>query len=97
MGQEAIVRTGHETTDLFILTFVGNPGETVTLSLSDLENTYCTIAGSDLNPASAESITVTASNTENSGKKAVIGIDPNIPDGWRKNHKIFSKSFEIRA
>lgn len=63
-----------EETDLFVLTFAGEAGKNVTLNLSDLDNTYCTVEGSDLKPTEDKSITVTASSKENAGKDAVIKL-----------------------
>lgn len=63
-----------EQTDLFILTFSGNVGESVTLSLEDLDNTYCTVANTDLKPTEGKSITAYASSKTNEGKKAVITL-----------------------
>ena len=63
-----------EQTDLFILTFEGEAGDSVTLNIADLENTYCTVDGVDLMPAEDESITVTASSESNEGKTATLQL-----------------------
>lgn len=60
--------------DLFIITFSGNPGETVTLNLSDLENTYCNVNGEDRNADGEKEITLTASDKENKGITAGIRL-----------------------
>ena len=61
-------------TDLFILTFAGEAGGGVTLNLDNLDDTYCTVGGNDLKAKENESITVTASRKENSGKQAVVKL-----------------------
>ena len=64
-----------EKEDLFIITFSGNPGDTVTLKLTDLENTYITVDGEDRYPESEEEITLTASEKENEGVEAVVSLE----------------------
>lgn len=64
----------NDETDLFILTFAGESGGGITLSLDNLDDTYCTVGGNDLKAKSNESITVTASTKENSGKQAVVKL-----------------------
>ena len=66
--------TFNNETDLFILTFAGEAGDSVTLNLDDLDNTYCTVGGIDLKAGENKSITVTASAKENSGKQAVVKL-----------------------
>ena len=64
-----------EDTAIFILTFKGNPGEKVTLSLNDnLESTYCKIDGEKLTAISDNTIEVTASDKTNTGKQAVVKL-----------------------
>lgn len=64
----------NDSEDLFIITFTGNADDEITLKLSDLENTYCTVDGADRNADGEASITVTASNKENIGQDAVIRL-----------------------
>lgn len=66
--------TFEEQTDLFILTFSGDEGDSVTLSLNDLDNTYCTVDGSDRVPSQTNSITANASASANEGKSAVVRL-----------------------
>lgn len=61
-------------TDLFILTFEGEPGEKVTLKVGNTESTYCIVGGRDISAADASEITVSASETENNGKTATVRI-----------------------
>lgn len=61
-------------TDLFVLTFSGDPGEKVTLSVDDTDNTYCTVGGSDLKASKSSSITANAVSEANEGKNAVIRL-----------------------
>lgn len=61
-------------TDLFVLTFAGESGESVSLSLGNPDSTYCTVGGKDLKAAKTDPITVTASSKANEGKKAVIRL-----------------------
>lgn len=61
-------------TDLFILTFSGDAGDSLTLSIADTDNTYCTVDGNDLKPSENESITVTASDKANEGKNAALKL-----------------------
>ena len=63
-----------EETDLFILTFAGDAGETVTLRVDDLDNTYCTVDGVDIKASKGTSVTATASSKENEGKEAVVRL-----------------------
>ena len=63
-----------EETDLFVLTFAGDAGETVTLSIDDLDNTYCTVGGGDRKASGKKDITVTASSAANEGKEAVVRL-----------------------
>lgn len=64
------------TTDLFVLTFEGEPGDTVKLTLEDPdeENTYCIIDGEQLNAAESVSITAEASDKAVKGKTATIQL-----------------------
>ncbi len=61
-------------TDLFILTFAGEPGGEVTLKIGNVDSTYCTVSGKDIPAAEASQITVSASETENKGKTATVKI-----------------------
>lgn len=63
-----------EETDLFILTFAGDAGETVTLRVDDLDSTYCTVDGVDFKASGKTSCTATASSKENEGKEAVVRL-----------------------
>lgn len=63
-----------ETTDLFILTFSGNPSDSVTLIMDDFDMTYCTIDGKDIAPTEKEELTVYASEKTNEGKTATVNI-----------------------
>lgn len=63
-----------EVTDLFVLTFSGNAGESVTLRNSNLDRTYCVVGGQDINPSDEASITASASSRTNTGKRAVIKL-----------------------
>lgn len=60
--------------ELFILTFKGKGGDSVTLSLADLDTTYCIIDGEEKYPVENTSITVKASEKENQGKDAVVRL-----------------------
>lgn len=66
---------------LFILTFGGSKdyaGKTVTLSLSDLENTYCTVGtgneSEDRFPSGGDVLELTANKTANVGVEATIRL-----------------------
>lgn len=63
-------------TDLFVLTFEGDPEDTVTLTLEDpdKENTYCIIGGEQYNASEAVSITAAASEKAVEGKTASIQL-----------------------
>lgn len=63
-----------EETDLFILTFEGEAGGSVTLNISDTDNTYCTVGGSDLTAQENGGITVSAASEANEGKEAVVKV-----------------------
>ena len=63
-----------DVTPLFIITFAGKAGETVTLKTDDLDNTYCTINGVDLKPSNGTTLGATASSKQNAGKKAIIKL-----------------------
>lgn len=63
-----------EETDLFVLTFAGDPGDSVTLSLDQLKSTYCVVDGQEKNPAESNEITVQASGKQNEGKQAVVKL-----------------------
>lgn len=62
------------TTDLFVLTFSGEPGETVELVLEDLKDSYFTVDGKDIYPAETNKITASASSQANESKKAVVQL-----------------------
>lgn len=60
--------------DLFILTFTGESGDSVSVSLNT-DSTYCTVDGKDIVPTEKEvSVTAAASSKANSGKKAEIRL-----------------------
>ena len=61
-------------TDLFILTFAGESGGSVTLNIDDLNDTYCTVDGKDLKASENKNITVKAADKANEGKNAVIKL-----------------------
>lgn len=63
-----------EVTDLFVLTFSGNAGESVTLKNSNLDRTYCVVGGQDVKPGAEASVTASASSKTNTGKRAVIKL-----------------------
>lgn len=63
-----------EETDLFILTFAGDAGETVTLSMDDTDNTYCTVDGVDFKASEKTSVTAAAASTANEGRDAVVRL-----------------------
>ena len=61
-------------TDLFILTFTGEAGDSVTVNL-DGDSTYYTVDGKDLLPkTSSVEISANASSKANSGKKAKVTL-----------------------
>lgn len=60
--------------DLFVLTFSGDAGQTVTLNMNDLENTYCTVDGKDIKPDKTASITAAASAAANKSKTAAVRL-----------------------
>ncbi len=60
--------------DMLVLTFSGEPGKSVTLTLSDLENTNFTIDGKEVFPEGGTEITATASEKENRGKTATVKL-----------------------
>lgn len=63
-----------DTTDLFVLTFSGSAGDTVTLSMTDFEGTYCTVDGTDVKPSDSSQITVAASSEANESKTATVRL-----------------------
>lgn len=63
-----------EVTDLFVLTFSGDAGGSVTLKNSNLDRTYCVVGGQDIKPAAEASVTASASSRTNTGKRAVIKL-----------------------
>ncbi len=63
-----------EETDLFILTFSGEPGASVTLRMTDLKNSYCIVDGTEIYPANAQNVTVPASDKANEGKPAKVTL-----------------------
>lgn len=63
-----------DSADLFVLTFAGESGKTVTLNLSSFEDTYCTVNGSDRAADKNAEITVAASDKANEGKNAAIRL-----------------------
>ncbi|MBQ7901604.1 MAG: S-layer homology domain-containing protein [Clostridia bacterium] len=67
-----------EETDLFIITFSGDPGKSVTLSLNDdsAAGTYCAVDGSYVEPAEGaqESETALASAEDNEGIAATVKL-----------------------
>ncbi len=63
--------------DLFVLTFSGEAGDSMTLSLNDLDNTYYiagSINNSEVNPTETTSVTAVGSTTSNSGVEAVVRL-----------------------
>lgn len=60
--------------DLFIVTFAGDAGQTGTVKLSDLKNTYCTVDGSDRFATDTAEISITASKQENKGIQAGVRL-----------------------
>lgn len=60
--------------DLCIITFAGNAGQTATVKLTDLQNTYCTVDGEDRFATDTAEVTLTASEKENKGKKAAVRL-----------------------
>ena len=67
-------------TDLFVLTFEGEPGDSVKLSLEDPdeETTYCIIDDVQYNAAESTSITVEASDKAVQGKTASIKLTMDV-------------------
>lgn len=65
-------------TELCTITFEGEPEKDITLSLNDLENSFCVISPNILSPktnaAEAVSLTVKFSNTTNVGVKATVNV-----------------------
>lgn len=62
------------TTGLFVLTFSGEPGETVELALENLENSYFTVDGKDIRPTKTNKITASANSQANESKNAVVQL-----------------------
>ena len=61
--------------EVFIVTFAGEPGETVTLKVADdLENTYAVIDGQKIAVTAAESGTASASEKGNKSIEAVVKL-----------------------
>lgn len=61
---------------LFIVTFTGDPGDTVTVTV-DAENSYCMTGGAisgTKTPLPTDSLTATASSTSNEGKSAAVKL-----------------------
>lgn len=58
--------------ELFIITFAGEAGKTVTLKAAANDSTYCTVDGTDRFAEQDTELTLTASSKENAGKKAVV-------------------------
>ena len=61
---------------LFIVTFTGDPGDTVTVTV-DAENSYCMTGGAisgTKTPLRSASLTATASSTSNEGKSAAVKL-----------------------
>lgn len=78
--------------DLFILTFAGESGDTVTLSL-DQQNSYCTVGGTDRAAQAAKSITATAAAVANEGKSATVNLTMDrVPDFSGQNEKMLRGS-----
>ncbi len=63
-----------EEEDLFILTFAGEAGKTVTLKTAELDDIYCSVDGVEKHAAESKSQTATASSKANEGKKALITL-----------------------
>lgn len=67
-----------EVTDLFIITFAGNPGDSVTVSINNdsAAGTYCSVDGRYINQASGTDVskTITASSVANEGINAVVKL-----------------------
>ncbi len=65
-------------TDLFILTFAGDVGDEVTLSLDNLNTTYCmlgdSVAGEKIYPAETKEITAAASESANESITAAVKV-----------------------
>ena len=60
--------------ELFIITFAGEAGKTVTLKAAANDSTYCTVDGADRFAEEDTELTLTASSKENAGKKAVVKL-----------------------
>lgn len=71
-----------EITDLFILTFTGDEGDSVTLELDDLSKSYCTVNGNDIHPDKYESVNAYSSDRDNEGKKASIRLVMDVVDDF---------------
>ncbi len=72
--EDSLELTG--TTPFCIITFEGNPGDTVQMWVDDLDLSYCTADGEDIFVSDVtESEVVTASDTENKGADARIRLD----------------------
>ena len=73
-------------TDLFIITFTGNPGESVTLSLNNesAAGSYCMVDGKYITAAANAQVseTATASNESNKGINAVVKLTMNKVDDF---------------
>lgn len=65
----------NDSEDLFILTFSGTAGQAVSLSLSDLSQSYCIVNGEERKAEAKEAETFKASDKANVGKSAVINLE----------------------
>lgn len=66
-----------EATDLFVLTFVGEPGESITLSLDNTSSagSYCIVDGKEINTTDAAvSVSAAASSESNEGMTASVKL-----------------------
>ena len=79
------------TTDLFVITFVGNPGDSITLSLdtNSQAGTYCAIDGEYVEPSenAKASITAKSSKEDNVGVEGTVKLVMNQVDDFKAADK----------
>jgi len=75
---DGVLKLTDEAADLFILTFAGEPGDKVSLSLNtdSAAGTYCVVDGKEISvsPSYSESEEATASTEDNEGIEAVVRL-----------------------
>ena len=75
-----------EVVDLFVITFAGNPGDSVTLSLNEESKagTYCAIDGGfiELADDASASVSAKASKEDNKGVEGTVKLEMNLVDDF---------------